>query len=63
MDKHDAPADALGFVAEATEKVADMLPLDMVADLVDPGSRPLRVRIASPSQVRRSCDQIEICGS
>ena len=41
MDKHDAPADALGLAAEAAEKAADMLPLDMVAavaDLVDPAA-------------------------
>jgi poly[(R)-3-hydroxyalkanoate] polymerase subunit PhaC len=41
MDKHDAPADAFGLAAEATEKAADMLPLDMVtavADLVDPAA-------------------------
>ncbi|HXZ78252.1 MAG TPA: hypothetical protein VEH31_46270, partial [Streptosporangiaceae bacterium] len=39
MDKQDVTADALGLAADATEKAADMLPLDMVAavaDLVDP---------------------------
>ncbi|HYB48846.1 MAG TPA: alpha/beta fold hydrolase, partial [Streptosporangiaceae bacterium] len=39
MDKQDVTADALSSAADATEKAADMLPLDMVAavaDLVDP---------------------------
>jgi len=41
MDKQDVTADALSSVAEATEKAAGMLPLDMVAavaDLVDPAA-------------------------
>jgi len=41
MDDNTQPADAVSFAAEATEKAAGMLPLDMVAavaDLVDPAA-------------------------